>query len=1416
MAKGKAGDLKIKLGLDDKELEKDLKGLKDKASSAVTGIGKVAGATAKGVAAVGAAISAAGVAVMKVGGDFETAFAQVQTIMNPTEKSMEDMKNEILDLSAATGIAATDLSASVYNAISATGDTANAVKLVESATQLATAGFTDTESALGVITTAMNSYKLSAEEATMISDSLVQTQNLGVTTIAELSSSMGKAIASASAYGIDLYNVEAAYIAMTKSGISTAESTTYMSSMFKELGDSGSEIAKVLKKQTGQSFDQLLASGKSLSDVLKIVYEAAGEDSTALMNMWGSAEAGKAANAIINQGFDQFASSLDQLQNSSGTTASAYETMTNTVQHQTEMLTNSVKNLGIALFENFQPEISDMIGQANGWMSQLGDAFATGGIDGMGDAVAEIVPQMLDVLTNTLSKGIAGVAQKLPNLIKNLMSAIPSILRSLNMLVPQIASALFSGFGEAVGSLISMLPELVPMLAEGLGNLVVSAFNGILTVFDKAGDGIADMFKQLGILSYDAGENLDRVMKSIDKSAAMDTVNEIEAEFKVNTNITTEDPVEYQNKINGAVEQIRTAIATAVSDPITAQEIADAIIDGNTSVVLADTLKQMGIDPEAATAAAEAITNAQEVINSAITGLGLSDKAQSKLEELVADGATKEEITAYLTNQGVDAGVADAAAQSITDENAKINAAVDTLGLDAGTEATLRGNLTSDKDTIAACLELLNLSDADIEGVLASYSTVKGSLTAGLLGIFSDIGTILTDGKPDSPEDISGLEDQVRGWADEAYGKLEEWYNDEIETLQKSGKTGAELEASIAEVDTQYNTLREGIKTAQDDSIAYIESMAGKSTQYVQAHLGELQVIADEAASIAAQIDTLKLNAEQVKDYSASRDLVARGRTQDSKTQLEAIKLTAQEYESAVDEANAIYSDAVEKAREAFDNGKISETEYQEQEAAAAEELANAYKEAGQNYNDWMRKIIQGISVANPEFAAALADLQNEQVIADLGTNLHDAIADSINNAIQGEPIDLDSFWSNLNISDDQMSVLADRLGYESAEDLQKAVENSLKGMQFDGGLMDAITGYSDSMKDAFAALFSPDNLDAGGIGTETAALFAAAIEAGWIKSANGIDWTSGDAITNAIASLGDALSTGVGDTPISLRNVPVKPASIEVDTSDATITTPEDTQPADVDVPVNGTPDIENKETIGAEAQHEAANAITDAETGEPVKLVQNAVVDLQVSANITGTDFVAAGQAAADDFAIGVATGGADTVNNANALANSALNALTGAVSKAQSLGSDFAKGYALGISNGTNAAVNAAINMAKNALKGVQQAQDSASPAKETMKLGNYFGEGYEIGIRESMQRAVDTAKVMAGEILNASVIGSNGLGVLRVEAGSEPLQVESATPPTPIVLNSKTIGEVQAGINSSEIAISNKKYRRGVGG
>lgn len=292
--------------------------------------------------------------------EFEVSIAKLTTVADTSVLSADQLSAQISQLSMDMAQGVNEITDSAYNAISAGVDTANAVDIVENATMLSVAGFTSVGSSLSVLTTALNAYGLEASEITDISDSLVTSQNLGVLTIDQLSSSMGKAISTASAYSVDLYNLESGYISLTKAGISVEESTTYISSMFNELGKSSSNVAKVLQEETGQSFGQLMESGYSLADVLGIVYESVDRNAEAMMNLWGSAEAGKAANAVINQGLETFNKNLVTLRTSSGTTAKAYETMTNTTAFATQRLENSFANLSIAIGDDINPVVAEM------------------------------------------------------------------------------------------------------------------------------------------------------------------------------------------------------------------------------------------------------------------------------------------------------------------------------------------------------------------------------------------------------------------------------------------------------------------------------------------------------------------------------------------------------------------------------------------------------------------------------------------------------------------------------------------------------------------------------------------------------------------------------------------------------------------------------------------------------------------------------------------------------------------------------------------------------------------------------------------------------------------------------------------------------------------------------------------------
>lgn len=303
--------------------------------------------------------------VWEVGSSFETSFSKASTLFGDVSVDTDNLKSKIADMSKQTGISAEELNETLYQAMSAgipvTEDMGTALAAVQTAAKLSVGGFTSSSTAMSGLTTTINAYGLSADDASRIADEFILVQNKGVTTVDELASNMGRAISTGSAYGVNLENLNAAYISLTKGGISTAESTTYLSSMMNELGDSGSDVGKVLQEKTGMSFSQLMDNGYSLADVLDILMASVDGDSSALMNLWGSAEAGKAANAILTQGTDNFRQSLDDLGNSSGTTEDAYSTMMDTADGKMKQVKETANDLFIKVFEKAEPVIAAVL-----------------------------------------------------------------------------------------------------------------------------------------------------------------------------------------------------------------------------------------------------------------------------------------------------------------------------------------------------------------------------------------------------------------------------------------------------------------------------------------------------------------------------------------------------------------------------------------------------------------------------------------------------------------------------------------------------------------------------------------------------------------------------------------------------------------------------------------------------------------------------------------------------------------------------------------------------------------------------------------------------------------------------------------------------------------------------------------------
>lgn len=395
-----------------------------------------------------------------IGASFETALAKVSTIADTSKVSVGDLNKQILDTSGSMGVAAADIAEAAYQAISAGQDTANAVAFAGQASKLAAAGFTSSSSAVDILTTALNAYGLSADQATHVSDVLLTTQNLGKTSVDELSSSMGKVIPLAAAYGVTVENLSSGLAVMTANGIATAEATTYTKSMLNELGDAGSTVGKILQKQTGKSFAQLNAEGKSLGDVLQILYQSVGGSSTAFAGLWSSVEAGTGALSLASGGAEHFNDVLSQMQNSAGATETAYETMTDTFRHKVETMQTAAQNFGITLYDSLESSLSDATQWGTDCLTQLTTALSEGGPEAMLQAAGQI-----------LSDLAAGIAEQLPGLMQTGVDIITQLTQSLTDAMPAMLDTAGEVLGTLAQGIIDNLPELIVCAARIISEL---------------------------------------------------------------------------------------------------------------------------------------------------------------------------------------------------------------------------------------------------------------------------------------------------------------------------------------------------------------------------------------------------------------------------------------------------------------------------------------------------------------------------------------------------------------------------------------------------------------------------------------------------------------------------------------------------------------------------------------------------------------------------------------------------------------------------------------------------------------------------------------------------------------------------------------------------------------------------------
>lgn len=597
----------------------------ESAGNKITGLGKA-------IAPVSAVLGTALTTSTKSASDFQNGMAKMSTLFDTSKTSVSSLSKEFLTLSNKTGLSATELAEAGYQALSAGQSVDKVGKFVETAGNLAKAGFTSTTTAVDVLTTAMNAYGSSAGSADQIANKLVRTQNLGKTTVDELASAMGKVIPTASSMGVNINNLTSGYVSLTKQGIATAEATTYMNSMFNELGDSGTTLGGVIKDKTGMSFQDCMKSGMSLADVLQITKQYADDNGIAYNELWSSAEAGKAGLAILNGGVDEFNKTVETMASDTDDVGEALDKL-NTPSVKAHKAINQIKNSGIELGTAFigalAPTLEKVCGvveKATTWFSSLDDHTKTmiatamgigavaspvliiGGkiVSGIGSMVGKIGTAISSISSLSGSvgglSGVLGAITSPIGLVVVAITALIAIFVALYNTNEDFRNTVQSAWAtiketistviEAVKQLISAFIQLVKQAWDAWGqdiiNVVTNAFNYISTFIDSAlkiiqaviqtvtalikGDwsGVWDGIKNIVSTVWDAIKNLISAGIELVKSIIQLGLNVIKTVFTTVWNAIKGIVQAVWNDLKSVIETVLNAIKSFISTALNA------------------------------------------------------------------------------------------------------------------------------------------------------------------------------------------------------------------------------------------------------------------------------------------------------------------------------------------------------------------------------------------------------------------------------------------------------------------------------------------------------------------------------------------------------------------------------------------------------------------------------------------------------------------------------------------------------------------------------------------------------------------------------------------------------------------------------------------------------------------------------
>lgn len=329
-----AGRAFVRILGDDKELQKALTKAQNKLKLFAASTGQLG----RQMATLSAAIGAPMVAGAKAYADFETAIAQVATLVDDKATFMPGFTEGIKNLAIEFGESKEVLAAGLRDILGAAIDPAKAMDVLTVSVRAAKAALTDTATATDAITTVLAAYGLEVDKAGDVSDWLFRVADRGKTTFPELAHGIGNVATTAATAGVSMDELGAMLAVLTRAGIKSDNAITSLNSIITTFLRP-SEEAVALAKDLGFELSTATLQSEGLAGVFERIAKLPPE---AIAQLFPESRALKGVLPALRnmKGFEK---DMAAMANRAGATENAYSNLANTMTTKFGQVREAIK-----------------------------------------------------------------------------------------------------------------------------------------------------------------------------------------------------------------------------------------------------------------------------------------------------------------------------------------------------------------------------------------------------------------------------------------------------------------------------------------------------------------------------------------------------------------------------------------------------------------------------------------------------------------------------------------------------------------------------------------------------------------------------------------------------------------------------------------------------------------------------------------------------------------------------------------------------------------------------------------------------------------------------------------------------------------------------------------------------------------